>query len=44
MLAAAEGGDEERADRDGPNRDQDRNAAPARILLLTANSQRHGTP
>jgi hypothetical protein len=44
MVAAAEGGDEQRAEPDDRDRDQDREPTPASILLLAAISQRHGTP
>jgi hypothetical protein len=44
VLTPAEGGDEQRAERDNSDRDHDRESAPAGILQLAATSQRHGTP
>ena len=44
MIAVAEGGDEQRDERDDPDRDQDRKPAPTGVLLLAAISQRHGAP
>ena len=44
MLAASEGGHEQRAECDGRDRDQHGKATPAGVLLNVTTTARRGTP